>query len=195
MADKVLGDLIKAVLADHVDEVRSLIDAGALLTANPQIGNSVMRTACQGNALRVMRVLLEHGVDPNERITYTSLIDGRVEENYTPLMYASTAAMVDLLVSFGADVNAVSATGLSALMRFAFFGIDDAVEAMLTHGADTTLRQHVREGKKALTALELSHEKLAFMEPLLADSPKPATVAIALQRYRRTIALLSAVRV
>ena len=190
MAATQLDNLFKAVFEDNADEVRRLIESGTSISANPQHGNTVLRMACQANALRAMRLLLEHGIDPNERITYRSPVDGRVEENYTSLMYASSAAMVDLLVSFGADVNAVSATGLSALMRFAHFGIDDLVEAVLKHGTDMTLRQNVRDGKKALTALEIGQEKLAFMEPLLKDSPKPEA-KIALERYRRTLALLS----
>ncbi len=191
MAATLLDDLFKAVFEDNAEEVHRLINAGVKVKAYPQHGNTVLRMACQAKALRAMRVLLEHGVDPNERITYSSSVDGRVEENYTPLMYASTAATINLLVSFGADVNAVSATGLSALLRFAFFGEDEAVEALLKHGADTTLRQKFRKWKTPLTALEISREQLSYMEQMLADSPNPADAKITIQRYRRTLALLS----
>ncbi len=191
MNDLQSSNLFKAVFEDNAEDVRRLIEAGVPVCANPDHGNTLLRSACQANALLAMRVLLEKGVDPNERLTYRSPVDGRLEENYTALMYASTAASVNLLVSFGADINAVSATGLSALMRFARFGADEAVEALLKHGADVTLRQNARAGKKALTALEICREKLAFMEPLLKESTKPEALA-GLERYRRTLGLLSA---
>jgi len=183
--------LHKAVFEDDAKEVRRLLKAGVPIDAHPAHGNTPLRTACQISALRALRVLLEHGTDPNERITFRSQIDGRVEEGFTPLMYASNPALIDVLVKYGADVNAVSATGLSALMLFAHYGEAPAVETLLAHGADATLRQPKGPGGSGKSAREFSQESLKFRESLLKDTFNPVTEART-EMHRRTLRILIA---
>lgn len=159
-------ELLNAVFDDDAERVCQLLEAGTPIAADPRHGNTPLRMACQRNALRALRALLERGANANERITFKSPVDKRVEQDFTPLMYASNPQAIDMLVAYGADVNALSATGLSALMRFAFFGNAGAVQVLLNHGADATLCEHARKGRKARTALDLCQEQLKFWESL-----------------------------
>ena len=184
-------ELLSAVFEDDAEHVRRLLDAGCPIAAHPRHGNTPLRMACQRNALRALRALLEGGADPNERITFKSPVDKRVEQDFTPLMYASSPQAIDLLVGHGADVNAISATGLSSLMRFAHFGNAEAVQALLSHAADTTLQLHPRRGHKARTALELCQEGLKLWESIPQEGLKPEAEEL-IDGYRRTQVLLAA---
>ena len=181
--------LLKAIVEDDAEEVTRLVEAGASIAADPRHGNTAMRTACQKGALRSIEALLALGASANERITYKSPVDKRVEQDFTPLFYASSPETIDLLVRFGADVNAVSATGLTSLMRFSHFGEPGMVEALLRHGADVTLRQVPKRGRKSRTALELAQESLAFWESLPKTELKPEAESL-IDGHRKTVQLL-----
>lgn len=181
--------LSRAVSEDDAEEVRRLVKSGISFDAHPRHGNTHLRTACQCDALRALQTLLELGADPNESITYKSPIDKRIEERFTPLMYVTSPSAAELLLEHGANVNATSATGLSALMRHAHFGSADIVEVLLKHGADATLRQHKRRGRKALTALELAQDSLNFWLSLPKEHLKPDAIPV-IAEHRRTVDLL-----
>jgi len=181
--------LSRAVFDDDAAEVRRLVKSGMSFDAHPRHGNTHLRTACQRDALRALQALLELGADPNERITYKSPVDKRVEERFTPLMYVASVAAAEILIEHGADVNATSATGLSALMRHAHFGCAEIVEALLRHGADVTLRQHKRRRRKALSALEMAEASLSFWLSLPKEHLKPGAESV-IAGHRRTAELL-----
>jgi ankyrin repeat protein len=183
--------LSKAVFDDDADEVRRLVESGAQFAAHPKHGNTLLRTACQRDALRALRALLEMGGDPNERITYRSPVDKRVEECFTPLMYVTSAAAAEILVEFGANLNATSTTGLTALMRHAHFGSAEIIETLLRHGADTTLRRPKQRGRKPLSALEFAEDGLDFWLSLPKEHLKPGAETV-IARHRRTVELLRA---
>lgn len=182
--------LLRAIVEDDADEIIRLLSAGAETGADPRHGTTAMRTACQEDALSSVRVLLELGVSANERSTYKSPVDQRIEQDFTPLFYAASRQIIDLLVQFGADVNAVSATGLSPLMRFAHFGEPERVDALLRHGADCSLRQFPKRGRKARTALEFARDSLAFWESLPKAELTPET-EILIEDHRRTVDILA----
>jgi len=100
-----LHELFDAAFEDDADAVRRLVAAGVPISADPNHGNTALRSACQGRATGALRALLECGADPNERITYRSDVDGRIEEGFTPLMYAHYPEAIDLLVKFGASAQ------------------------------------------------------------------------------------------
>lgn len=188
-----LNDLHKAIHTDEVDDVLRLLAGGVPPgAAHPGHGNTPLRSACQRDALKSMRVLLEHGADPNQRITYRSPVDKRVEEDYFAMMYVTGAAAAELLFSFGADVNLVSADGLSALMRHARFGNAEVIEVLLKHGADTSFRLPKRRGRKEHTALELAEGSLAFWRSLRPDQLKPEAAGL-IAEHARAVELLRGV--
>lgn len=100
--------------------------------------------------LTVMRYLLEHGVSA------TQLGKSR----FPPLVYVARAdkaespAKVQLLLEYGADVNAVGLHGRTALHHAAKAGHHRVYTLLLEHGADPLLRDE--EGK---TAAELAHPR------------------------------------
>src|SRR5262245_31246155 len=94
----------------------------------------VMYAALYGDAESV-RVLLEHGADPN----------GRNDANATALMYAvDDAAKTQLLLDHGADPNAVSDEGQTPLLiAVTRPGAAPVVKLLLAHGAKPTIQNSV----------------------------------------------------
>ena len=183
--------LFGAVFDNNAEEVRRLVTSGVPLEPHPMHGNTALRSACQRDALEALHALLELGANANERITYRSPVDKRIEECFTPLMYVTSVAAAEILITYGADINATSATGLSPLMRHAYFGNADIVEALLRHGADTKLRQNKRRGRKARTALEFAQEGLDVWFSLPKEHLKPEAETV-IAGHRRTVDLLLA---
>jgi ankyrin repeat protein len=184
-------ELLRAILADNADELARLVAIGAEIGADPRHGNTAMKTASQSGSVRCIRALIALGANVNERITYRSPVDKRVEQDFTPLFYASEPGVIVTLAESGADINAVSSTGLSALMRFAHFGRAKHVEIMLRLGADASLRQNPKRGRKAQTALELAQESLKEWEKISMDALKPEAHDI-IEQLRDTVRLLLA---
>ncbi len=178
--------LLQAVSDDNAEEVRRLLESGTPIAAHPKHGNTPLRTACQASALKALAVLLSQGANPNERITYRSNVDGRVDEEFTPLMYASDPGAIEMLVNHGADVNSVSATGLSPLMRFSHYGNARAVKALLAHGADPNLRKPKGEAR---SALEMCEQSLKFWESLPKEDLKQEAEQV-IEEHRETLAML-----
>jgi ankyrin repeat protein len=100
-----------------------LVNHGADVNASSPETPLVM--ACVAGNARIVRLLLSHGADPNKPNNVTA----------TPLMVASDAAIANLLIQYGANVNAhAGGIGLTPLM----FHRDDipTIQILLLHGAD-----------------------------------------------------------
>ena len=81
------------------------------------------------------------------------------EEGSTALHYARSAAMVRLLISYDADVNARDNDGFTVLMSAATRNIAASVSDLLVHGANVDAKDN--EGK---TALDYAKEEPANPE-------------------------------
>jgi len=174
--------LKRAAFEGNLDEVRSLLDAGAdvnaadeygsgtLLTFHPEIvtyllsrgadpnlqtnenGASVLAGLAFVNEVECVRILLQHGADPNR---------GRLESLETPLHHALAGGgdtdrteLVRLLIAHGADVNAATRPGIvscnlwrdartraeTPLHRAAAYAPIEIVTMLLQAGADPALR-------------------------------------------------------
>lgn len=145
-------EYIKRLLAAHADpnlRMRSSTETRTVFTHQWLLeeGATPFLRASQSGDLVLMKLLLEHGADPN--IT--------TEAKVTPLMVASgigwvqgvtyewspqqTLEAVKLLLDLGADVNAQDlADGRTALMGAAHKGRNDVIELLVKHGADLSLR-------------------------------------------------------
>jgi ankyrin repeat protein len=147
---------------DHLEFIKELLDAGA----NPNLrmhsstetrtvftnqwlqeeGATPFLRAAQSGDLVLMKLLLQHGVDPKIN----------TDINVTPLMVASgigwvegvtyewspqqTLETVKFLLDLGADVNAQDTVDLrTALMGAAHKGRGDVVELLVQRGADLSL--------------------------------------------------------
>src|SRR5690606_36698878 len=98
------------------------------------------RAAFSGD-VTVMRLLLEHGADPQlttfggtSALMAASGINWREGQSYTESPAALLEA-VNLCLSLGLDVNAANDMGVTALMGAANRGSNDIVELLVQRGA------------------------------------------------------------
>ena len=171
-------DLTHAAFNGDLDRVRSLVESGAdvnaadehgagtLLTFHPgvtayllskgadpniqtnEFGVSVLAGLCYVNQVECVKVLCQHGADPNR---------GRTESLETPLHHGLAGAgeteLIQLLIDHGADVNAKTEPGVSSfnffgetptrgetpLHRAAAYASIEVVELLLRAGADRAI--------------------------------------------------------
>jgi hypothetical protein len=156
--------LYKAVSWNQDGEaVAELVRKGAEIDyVHPHTGHTALYNACMCNRPRAIEVLLQHGADPNRRLTYHSPVDGRIEADRIVLHYVSSADAASVLIRAGADVNAADATGTTPLMCAAFHGHVEVVKTLLAAGASPVALQQKRRGHKARTARELAESKIEF---------------------------------
>lgn len=107
---------------------------------NPAGGTALMIAAKRGH-LPVVRALLNAGADPNialHEVAYRALHTA-AQEGFDQI--------VDELVQHGADVNAATQYGETALISAAYYGKTNTVKALLSHGADPKMTD--AQGNKA----------------------------------------------
>jgi ankyrin repeat protein len=101
--------------------------------------------------LEIVRLLLEAGAVPNAKMADGYLFDwGQVwsiKGQLTPLMI-SIGYIPELLIAYGADVNAQNEYGLTALMINSYFGWTEAMQTLIKHGA--TIDAQDNNGQTAL---------------------------------------------
>ena len=99
----------------------------------PEINWSALEIAADYGQTGFMRVLLDHGADP----------DVRSQNGWTPLMsaaYKGRAEAVRLLLEAGADVNAKSPGNYTAVVLATSANHPDTVKLLLEAGADRNVR-------------------------------------------------------
>ena len=105
-------------------------------------GSTPLLSAAKSQDVRLMRMLLDAGADPNQ---------ATIVDHFTPLMAALSVARrggrggrgapsnalpaVQLLIDRGADVNAANSRGMTAMHYAARTGNDAAVQLLADHGA------------------------------------------------------------
>jgi ankyrin repeat protein len=147
-----------------------LLSKGADPKGKDVVGNTALYAAAQANDLQSMRLLLEHGADPEET-------DG----GFTPLMVASghcNVPAIKLLLSKGAKVNSLNTLAgevkfgkiqlyhLSALMFAAPGCSTDAVKTLLDAGAKVN-EKDMRSMTPLMFAVASEHQDLAVVQLLL----------------------------
>lgn len=156
--------LFVAAGQDDVATIRQFASEGADLNCMRN-GNFLLRNACQAGSLRSLEALLACGADPNRRFDFESRVDGRKELGVFALMYVVSAEAVRILVRHGADVDAPSSNGMTALMGAAFWGDEEIVQALLQCGADPTLKRHGPH-YEGFTAHDLALDRLRYLDKL-----------------------------
>lgn len=109
-------------------------------------GETPFIRAAQASDVTVMRLLLEHGADPNH-VTKPGLtalmaaagIGWVPRQTYTEGL-DSTIAAIQLCLENGADVNAKSQEGYTAIHGAAFRGLDPVIQILADHGADLNVK-------------------------------------------------------
>jgi ankyrin repeat protein len=123
--------LIEAAARGDLPEVRRLLERGASVRASDQRGRTALIAAAYGNHVRVARVLLEAGADPNEK-------DATVQSAY--LIATSEVGdeprLLELLLAAGAEVDSRDSFNGTGLIRAAERGFPEIVELLLESGVE-----------------------------------------------------------
>ena len=133
-----------------------------------------------------MRLLVEHGADPNlptlagtTPLMAAAGVNWVVAQTYTESVPARLDA-VKLCLELGADVNATNSMGLTALLGAANRGSNDIIELLVERGARLDIKD--KEGRTPLrwaegvflaaVGAERKPETIALLERLIAQSQK-----------------------
>jgi ankyrin repeat protein len=134
-----------------------------------------LRAALSGD-VAVMRLLLEHGADPNlpthagtTPLMAASGVNWVVAQTYTESPQSVLDA-IELCLDQGADVNAVNSMGLTAALGAANRGANDIIRLLAANGARLDVAD--KEGRSALRWAEG-----VFLAAVGAER-KPATIAL-----------------
>lgn len=96
----------KLLIRNNPDEFKAWVDAGNDPFAVDDLGETLLHRAATFGATRIMKLLLELGLNPNEP---------DLQEGNPPLAYAFTAEPVILLHRYGASLTFENNEGLSPL--------------------------------------------------------------------------------
>ena len=121
--------LMQAVQRDNADFLAYLIEHRARLNTRNRNGETALSLAAYQGKLPFVTRLVEAGADVN---LY----------GWPPLIYAAFnghAAVVDYLLKKGAEINATTANGSTALLFAARFGHLEVVELLLQNNADPNI--------------------------------------------------------
>ncbi|MEZ6060565.1 MAG: ankyrin repeat domain-containing protein [Planctomycetaceae bacterium] len=166
--------LCEALVRGRREIAMWLIDAGALSDSAAVPECSLMNIAASHGDAEMVRLLLSHGLDPNEPD----------ESGLAALPWASgpdRAGVIEALIEGGADVNGLLPTGGPLLLRAARQRDLELVNLLLAHGADPTIADPIT-GNLAVDLARWSHYHGEPAHPeivqVLEDSMKQRGAAI-----------------
>ena len=177
-------DFFRAVNIDNADGVAKMLAAGLDPNQLDPHGQPALILALQGESLKVAKVLWDARgiqIDIRNHAGETPLMMAALKaeadaaaalvahgaavqkDGWSPLHYAATggsAAIVKLLLSKGAVLEARSPNGTTPLMMAARYGNEEAVDALLAAGGDRTSKNDLGMDASAFAA-SAGREKLA----------------------------------
>jgi ankyrin repeat protein len=186
--------------------IKTLIDAGANVNARTRelpparrwlyslndvswvdfTGQTPFLRAALSADTATMRLLVEHGADPNlptlagtTPLMAAAGVNWVVAQTYTESVPARLDA-VKLCLELGGDVNATNSMGLTALLGAANRGSNDIIQLLVDRGARLDIKD--KEGRTPLrwaegvflaaVGAERKPETIALLERLIAQPPK-----------------------
>ena len=177
-------DFFRAINVDNADAVSRMLASGLDPNQLDPHGQPALLVALQGESLKVAKVLWDAkgiqidvrnhaGETPLMMAALKAEVDAAAalvahgasvkKDGWSPLHYAATggsAAIVKLLLSKGAPLEARSPNGSTPLMMAARYGNEEAVDALLAAGADRLARNDLGMDASAFAA-SAGREKLA----------------------------------
>lgn len=103
--------LHSAIRRNHDSIAELLIERGADVSLLDDSGMAPLHCACQHNLLKVVRCLLNHGADVNQRVKSCDLNDGSTPLHFAIQAYSgyeqteTISSIIQCLLEHGADVN------------------------------------------------------------------------------------------
>lgn len=168
--------LFSAIAEKDTVKAVELLKSGENINLLNSYGSTVLMQSCRYGYDTVMeKFLLQHGANPD---------NPRSPKGRTTLIIASAyyggIPMVRLLLQYGADINAVTNDGVTALMMAAQSAKSDLVAYLLEHGAIAAAKD--AQGKTALdyaNKAQVDEYTIKSMPESKVD--KAATIAILLK--------------
>jgi ankyrin repeat protein len=147
-----------AVSGNHPEWIRSLLDTGAVAEFDKATKTKLMVAVAQAGNTEVLKALLSTHADPNNR-------DG---EGNTPLMVAATKECAQMLLTAGADVNALDKAGYNVLIHQSeSYGGNPipVINLLLDYGANINVA--TKQGETPLM-MAVDRERPLLVQALLA---------------------------
>lgn len=149
-------DIMGGLTALHISVMESDRSMVSKLVAVPGINLEVETTwggtplieAASWGLTKIMKTLLSSGADPNHADPYSGMTPLHITSFFGPLQ------AVEMLDMYGADLDAVTNFGETALHLAAIYGYPRIVEYLLDRGVDTT----VKDKMFGYTALDWAKE-------------------------------------
>lgn len=176
--------LMSAALRGDDTVVRLLLDAKADANAKDKQGETALFDAVRYGHLAVTRSLLDAGADPNISNQRPAKAP---DSGYTPLMYAAKRglvpdtipvtdwlAIVKALLGKGANPDARSATGATALKVAQMYGNQDVAKILLQGGAKQVLTYQGVDLNDALIMAAINGDANEVIESLKAGADPQA---------------------
>lgn len=151
-------DAFEAAALGDVDRLRELLDSDpALVNAYAPDGFFPLGLAAFFKHPAAVRLLLEHGADPNQESRHSQIV---VRPIHSAAADGGSVEVARLLIDAGSDVNARQPDGGTALHTAAHEGNRDLVDLLLARGADASLLMHERDTPADVAARQ-GHAELA----------------------------------
>jgi ankyrin repeat protein len=134
-----IGKFMDAVHRGDADEVKlRLAKKSKLVNVFGKTGPTPLHVAAYKGHGEICSLLLTAGADMESR--------GRGEEHGTPLHYAETMHVAELLLSAGADPNVMDRNGMTPLHKAVINGDEDVCRLLIKKGSDTRLVDRLKRG-------------------------------------------------
>ena len=183
-------DFFRAVNTDNADGVARALAQGFDPNAIDEHGQPALILALQLESVKVAKVLMDAkgvqidirnhaGETPLMLAALKAEVDAATalvahgaavqKDGWSPLHYAATggsAAIVKLLLSKGAPIEARSPNGSTPLMMAARYGNEEAVDALLAAGADRTAKNDLGMDASAFAASAGRDRLAARLKPV-----------------------------
>ena len=150
-------EFYKAAEEGDYNKVAKLLESGANANSKGDYDESALAVAARQGHEEIVKLLLENH----------ALVDAREMGGTTPLMWASTADIVELLLRAGADINAVDNEGRSvlrhAVARPNFYVLQSLLENGASIESSVISYNPVMAASPLMTAAESGNEELVML--------------------------------
>jgi hypothetical protein len=155
------GSLYRAVIEGDLAVVKLMLKTHpeSLFEKN-EVGHDVLMASATTERADIAEVLLSAGARVHEVTPENGYTALHWAVHHKPRNQQEVTRVVELLVKYGSEVNAVGRNGVTPLMLAAWFGAGPAAEYLLMRGADRALKD--AKGKTAREmAVQRGHLKTA----------------------------------